>query len=337
MLTLSGQRNLLGWNEAFVRTCYAMAREGARVRTIEPRGKISIDSKIRCPTCNSDSFFIGEDLECGKTYEVARARFCAVCDHLEVLTEDANYEPYNQRRFLPILKQKFVFSVAPVNSTGDPCPLCGFDTITFHKDLGGVDFYDNYWIVCTNPYCDWPGAHLEQLERIDSDGPIAKWKTNTPRFQSVCISYNSLDEGFATKLFANLQQRGVKVWFAPNNMRGGKTIREQVQRAVKNQDRLLVVLSAASMASDWVHFEISEARKREKIEHRRILFPVGLAAFSEIETWVIEDDSSPDLAREVRKYFIPDFSLWRDELHFELAISRLLDALSPDNIKNDEQ
>jgi hypothetical protein len=37
------------------------------------------------------------------------------------------------------------------------------------------------------------------------------------------------------------------------------------------------------------------------------------------------------MAREIREYFIPEFSNWKDHDSFEAAFKRLLDALKADS------
>ena len=44
-------------------------------------------------------------------------------------------------------------------------------------------------------------------------------------------------------------------------------------------------------------------------------------------------DLGPDLAVEVREYFIPDFSNWKDHDAFESAFSRLKKDLEAENLR----
>jgi hypothetical protein len=105
----------------------------------------------------------------------------------------------------------------------------------------------------------------------------------------------------------------------------GRQIHEQLSSAIRLHDRLLIVLSVNSMASEWVKTEIYNARQREIRERRRILFPVRLCSFEAIRDWQCFDaDSGKDLAREIREYFIPDFSKWEDDAAFDSAFDRLL-------------
>jgi hypothetical protein len=64
------------------------------------------------------------------------------------------------------------------------------------------------------------------------------------------------------------------------------------------------------------------------MEKRRKLFPIRLVNFKAIQEWECFDaDSGKDLGVELREFFIPDFSKWKDHDSFEAAFARLLDDL----------
>lgn len=74
--------------------------------------------------------------------------------------------------------------------------------------------------------------------------------------------------------------------------------------------------------------EIRKARKHERQSGKRKLFPVRLVDFATLRDWGCFDaDSGKDLAVELREYFIPDFSHWKEHDQFEAAFARLLNAL----------
>jgi hypothetical protein len=151
------------------------------------------------------------------------------------------------------------------------------------------------------------------------------------QFYSCFISYSHRDEEFAQRLHARMRAANLRVWYAPEDMKGGRKIHEQIETAIHVQDKLLLVLSEASMASEWVATEIYHARQREKREKRQILFPIRLCPFNEIEKWKAFDaDTGKDMAREVREYLIPDFSGWKDHDKFEAAFAKLLRDLKAD-------
>ncbi len=145
---------------------------------------------------------------------------------------------------------------------------------------------------------------------------------------SCFISYSSKDEEFAQKLHARLKAEGLKVWFAPEDVQAGKKLHEQIGKAIEDRDKLLLVLSGHSMNSEWVATEIRKARKAEIKEGLQKLFPIRLVDFATIRDWECFDaDSGKDLGVEVREYFIPDFSNWKDHDAFEAAFARLLKDL----------
>jgi hypothetical protein len=148
------------------------------------------------------------------------------------------------------------------------------------------------------------------------------------QFYSCFISYSTLDDEFATRLHARLQQANVRVWFSPHDMRGGKKLHEEIDEAIKVYDKLLLLLSPDSLQSNWVMTELRKARKAERKSGQRKLFPVRLVDYPTLTDWECFDaDTGTDLAVEVREYFIPDFTNWKDHDAFEAAFDRLLQDL----------
>jgi hypothetical protein len=100
-------------------------------------------------------------------------------------------------------------------------------------------------------------------------------------------------------------------------MKGGQKLHEQVYDAI-------LVLSEHNMNSEWVSTEIRRARARGAKEMRRV-FPIRLCGFDAIRDWEKFDaDTGKDMGVEVREYFVPDFSNWKDHDAFEKASARLL-------------
>src|SRR5207302_2754188 len=82
-------------------------------------------------------------------------------------------------------------------------------------------------------------------------------------FYSCFISYSTSDQDFAERLHADLQDKGVRCWFAPHNIQAGKKLHEQIDEAIRVYDRLLLILSDHSMNSEWVKDEIAHSRQQE--------------------------------------------------------------------------
>jgi hypothetical protein len=147
-------------------------------------------------------------------------------------------------------------------------------------------------------------------------------------FYSCFISYSTKDQAFADRLYADLQNKGVRCWFAPHDIQGGRKLHEQIDEAIRLHDKLLLILSPHSMESEWVKTEIAKACKREVRDQRRALFPIRLAPFEALRDWECFDaDTGKDSAREIREYFIPDFSNWKNHDSYQEAFKRLISDL----------
>ena len=135
-----------------------------------------------------------------------------------------------------------------------------------------------------------------------------------------------MDAEFARRLVERMLGEKLRVWFAPENLRRGEKVYEQIDRAIQVNDRLLVVLSKHSMQSDWMKLEITKAHKAERDGPRRKLVPIALVPYREILKWQCLDPyTGEDLADEIRQYFLPDdFSNWKDHDSFERAFAALL-------------
>jgi hypothetical protein len=144
-------------------------------------------------------------------------------------------------------------------------------------------------------------------------------------YYSCFISYSTQDDAFAQRLHNDLQGKGVRCWFAPEHIKGGEKLYPQIDQAIRLHDKLLLILSEHSMHSEWVMTEIRRARQAELRDQRRKLFPIRLVDWETIRDWECFDaDTGKDLAVEVREYFVPDFSCWKEHDSYQEAFERLL-------------
>jgi len=61
------------------------------------------------------------------------------------------------------------------------------------------------------------------------------------------------------------------------------------------------------------------------IKRRSVLFPVRLVSFEAIRHWELFDaDEGKDLAAEIREYYIPDFSDWKNHDPYAEGLKNLL-------------
>lgn len=171
-----------------------------------------------------------------------------------------------------------------------------------------------------------PEAFLRGCGLADALVTFLPSLSNEPiQYYSLFISFAWSDKDFADRLHADLQNKGIRCWFAPHDMAGGRKTHEQIDQAIRLHERLLLILSPDSMKSSWVETEISKARRRERKENRQVLFPVRLCEFDALRDWECFDaDTGKDSAREIREYFIPDFSTWKDHDSYQREFDKLL-------------
>ena len=65
------------------------------------------------------------------------------------------------------------------------------------------------------------------------------------QFYSCFISYSTKDEDFAKRLHSKMRDHGLRVWFALEDVQGGKKLHEQIDEAIRVYDKLLLVLLRA--------------------------------------------------------------------------------------------
>lgn len=137
------------------------------------------------------------------------------------------------------------------------------------------------------------------------------------QFYSCFISYSSKNQLFADRLYADLQNRGVRCWLASEDLKIGERIRVGIDESIRIHDKLMLVLSKQSVESDWVEQEVETALARERVEKRTILFPIRLD-----ETVMKIETGWPALIRNTRN--IGDFRRWKNPEAYQKAFERLL-------------
>ena len=148
-----------------------------------------------------------------------------------------------------------------------------------------------------------------------------------PAFSFHFISHADADKEFAERLQARLRTEGVSTWLVSDSLKNGTTVEVARNRRVELSrlyDKLLIVLSEASLESEWLSEEIHRARLREFYEFRRILFPLRIATDEVLERW---DEGLGNFLRS--DYAIHDFSGWKYELS-EPSVRKLLADLRVD-------
>ncbi|MCH8046689.1 MAG: toll/interleukin-1 receptor domain-containing protein [Planctomycetes bacterium] len=135
----------------------------------------------------------------------------------------------------------------------------------------------------------------------------------------VFISYSHDDSKFADKMYTRLEDDGANVWLDRHDALAGD-LQKQIDRAMRLNDVVLLILSESSVESDWVEHELKQARQKEKQEGRDVLCPVALD-----DTWKEKTDSDV-LWGQLTKKNILDFSKWKTKA-FEQPFAKLVKGL----------
>jgi hypothetical protein len=98
-------------------------------------------------------------------------------------------------------------------------------------------------------------------------------------------------------------------------------LERQVDRAIRFNPTVLLVLSESAVESDWVEHEVRLARKLEQETKRDVLCPVALDGSWKECRW-------PGRLREqITEYHVFDFSGWGDDESFGRMYRRLVEGL----------
>jgi hypothetical protein len=170
------------------------------------------------------------------------------------------------------------------------------------------------------PHVVWTGTDATGREAISSvEQSITEqtFETSKNQYHSCFISYSSQDSAFAEKLYSDLKAAGVTCWFAPEDLPIGAKTRPALDTAVLAQNKLLLILSQSSVASDWVEQEVETAFAKERQTGVLVLFPIRLddAVFALQAGWA---------AHIKRTRNIGDFRNWLDEQAYQKVLQRIL-------------
>jgi len=134
------------------------------------------------------------------------------------------------------------------------------------------------------------------------------------------ISYSHADSTFVDKLGKYLQDQGIRYWRDTHEMKAGR-IEAQIDRGIRQNPLVLLILSEHSVKSDWVQHEVRTARDLEQETGRDVLCPVALDKNWGDNTW------PKRIMEQVMEYKVLDFSAWQDDSRFDDTFHKLIDGL----------
>lgn len=132
----------------------------------------------------------------------------------------------------------------------------------------------------------------------------------------VFISYSHVDAEFVDRLATDLIRARKPVWVDRYELRAGDSLINRIQDEITRAGAMLVVLSEASVNSEWCKKELSAGLVRELEEKRVVVIPV-----------LIEDCTVPMFLRDKR---YADF-----RTDFASGLAEILEALA--GVTNDTQ
>ena len=97
-------------------------------------------------------------------------------------------------------------------------------------------------------------------------------------------------------------------------------IRPSIDESIRLHEKLLLILSQHSVASQWIEHEVERALARERKVDKVILFPIRLD-----QTVMDSEEGWPALNRNTCN--IGDFTRWKRHDAYQKAFARLLRVL----------
>jgi hypothetical protein len=132
-------------------------------------------------------------------------------------------------------------------------------------------------------------------------------------YHSLFLSHSHHDQAFTKRLHNDLQNKGVRCWFAPHDLR---PIVRGIEEAIHLHEKLLLILSHHALMSNWVQQEVEAAFYKEVTTGQEILFPIRL------DNTVLESDTL--WAKRLCQRHVGDFTNWQDDSAYQQAFTTLL-------------
>ena len=240
------------------------------------------------------------------------------------------------------------------------CQGADFYTAVFHNpDLTGANFADSMMGYTVFQDCDVSGA--QGLDQVRHDAPstvgidtlyrsggnvdegflvgagvpqaMIEFQSSLPGVEgsqeSCFISCAAADLALAQALQRDLRAQGVRCWLFPDNARGNALVdrlstsdQEEVERWVRDYDKMVVVCSQAALDSETVRNDITGAKERQQSEDRWLLF---LAAADD----AVVQPRGRGLARDLGfEHVVFDLRGWDAEAEsYGVEVARLAEGL----------
>ena len=92
----------------------------------------------------------------------------------------------------------------------------------------------------------------------------ARGKPTEPSAYTVFISHSSKEKWIAGQISKEIKALGAQTWLDLKDLRGGDEIRRSIKRGIRASQEAVVLLSANSITSQWVSYEVGVADSQGK-------------------------------------------------------------------------
>ena len=177
---------------------------------------------------------------------------------------------------------------------------------------------------------DLPEKFLRGCGMRDEEIAYFRAQVGKPiRFYTCFISYSTADEEFASRLYNDFQGAGIRCWKWDKDARTGKSIWGEIDLAIRQFNKLVLVVSESSLKSPYVADEIERAIQKEReLTGRKnkgeydgetdVLFPVRIDDYI-FEKW--EHERKADVVKKV----IADACGWeKDNAKYQRVRDKLI-------------
>ena len=145
----------------------------------------------------------------------------------------------------------------------------------------------------------------------------------------VFISYSHANKKIVDKIYDAFRAKDITVYLDRHDYTGG-SLEKNINRAIRLNEFVVLVLSEASLKSDWVWSEIDAALKKEKEDEnygKTILFPIAVDNF----WWEGDVTDKARLMLKIQERNVLDFSKKKD---FDENLGKLIRGIQ---LEQDEQ
>jgi uncharacterized protein YjbI with pentapeptide repeats len=181
--------------------------------------------------------------------------------------------------------------------------------------------------------CGFSDSFIENIPKLLEKLDLAQKNT-------CFISHSENDKGLAQKIHNDLQEKGLRCWLTPKNDKERNWYENICDKALRDNEKFLVLVSEDSIKSKWLRLEIESTLKREKrmnlelreelkdqckynfddFQKPKVLFPIFLDERGKVafEGWIKELDLEGDLI---------DFCDWGKQETYQKSLAGLVEEL----------